>query len=325
MDKTIAMTGATGFAGGHAVTELLKRGYRVRALVRNPSVSRLPEGVETVQGDLHASQALDALAKGADAVVHLAGAISGLSRHDYFSVNAHGTVAVAEAAVRAGVPRFIHVSSLSARQPELSAYGASKRAGEDVIAKLADRLNALIIRPPAVYGPGDRATLPLIRELTRPLAVIPGQRGNRFSLIHVGDLARIIADGIENGITGLHEVGDGAGEGYGWPDLLAIAERQRGAAVRPLFLPRAVPSAVAVVAEALSRITGKPGMVSRDKVAELYHPDWVSRGSALALPDPISFERGFAETLDWYRRAGWLPEGPAADRSGASVNKETGS
>lgn len=325
MDKTIAITGATGFAGGHAVSELLKRGYRVRALVRNPAASKLPDGVETVQGDLQARDALDRFAKGSDAVVHLAGAISGLTRHDYFRVNADGTAALTEAAVRAEVPRFVHISSLSARQPELSAYGASKRAGEDVIAKLAEHFNGLIIRPPAVYGPGDRATLPLIRELTRPIAVIPGQRGNRFSLIHVGDLARLIADSIENGITGLHEVSDGVAGGYGWPDLLAIAGRQRGAAVRPLFLPRAVPSMVAVVAEALSRITAKPGMVSRDKVAELYHPDWVSRPSALMLPDPVSFERGFAETLAWYRRAGWLPPAAAADRSGANANKETGS
>ena len=318
MTKTIAISGATGFAGGFAVAELLRRGHTLRALVRKPSAARLPAVVTMIAGDLHDGDALDRLVQGADVVVHLAGAISALQRHDYFRVNAHGTVAIAEAAIRGHVPRFVHISSLAARQPELSAYGASKRAGEDAIAKLMAPLNAVIIRPPAVYGPSDRATLPLIKALTQSIAVIPGRRDCRFSLIHVADLARIIADAAETDVTGLHEVSDGKADGYSWPDLIAIASAERGAPVRPLFLPRFVPHAAAVVAEGLSRLTGKPGMVSRDKVAELYHSGWVARGGGLRLADPIAFARGLHETLAWYREALWLPRGPAADRSAAS-------
>ncbi|MGL4294298.1 MAG: NAD-dependent epimerase/dehydratase family protein, partial [Aestuariivirga sp.] len=112
MDKTIAITGATGFAGGHAVSELLSRGHRLRALVRDPQRAHLPASVEVVQGDLFDAEALDRLLRGADAVLHLAGAISALTEHDYFRVNAHGTLALAEASLRHGVKRFVHVSSL---------------------------------------------------------------------------------------------------------------------------------------------------------------------------------------------------------------------
>ncbi len=315
MSRIIAITGATGFAGGHVLSALLARGHHVRALVRNPAAARLPDAAQQVRGDVMDAEALLQLLEGADAVVHLAGLLSGLRTHDYFRVNAHGTVALAEAAARAGTKRFVHVSSLAAREPQLSAYAASKRAGEDAISKLSARLNAVIIRPPAVYGPGDKGTLPLIKELTRPVAAIPGTADARFSLIHGTDLARIIVAAVEGTETGIHEVSDGRAGGYAWPDLIGIAEHHRGGRIRPVFLPRAVPQGVAMVAEALSRITGRPGMVNRGKVRELYHRDWVCRTGTMNVTNPIAFAQGFPETLAWYRDAGWLPRKPGADRT----------
>jgi nucleoside-diphosphate-sugar epimerase len=322
MSRTIAITGATGFAGGHVLAALLARGHRVKALVRNLAAARLPDGVQQVQGDVLNADALEQLLKGADAVVHLAGVLSALTPHEYFRINAHGTVAMAEAAARAGTGRFVHVSSLAAREPALSPYGASKRAGEDAISKLSAALNAVIIRPPAVYGPGDRGTLPLIKELTRPIAAIPGSADARFSLIHGADLARIIVAAIEGGETGIHEVSDGRDGGYAWPDLIRIAEEHRGGRIRPVFLPRAVPQGVALAAEALARFTGKPGMVNRGKVRELYHRDWVCRTGTLAVDQPITFAQGFPETLAWYREAGWLPHRSGTDRTGRESPKD---
>ena len=312
MSRIIAITGASGFAGRHAVAELQRRGHHVRALLRAPERTGL-SGVEAVKGDLADKAALARLLDGADAVVHLAGAITALSREGYFSVNALGTEALIAAARAARTRRFVHISSLSARQPHLSAYAASKRAGEYLVHREADALNAVIIRPPAVYGPGDRGTLPLIRELTRPLAAIPGPRAARFSLIHGGDLARLIADAAQSDVRGLHEVSDGKVGGYGWDDLIATASAFRGKPVRALFLPRAVPAAVAVGAEAIARLTRRPGMVNSGKIAELYHSDWVCREGTLALPDPTPFAEGFAETVRWYRAAGWLPRAARTD------------
>ena len=217
------------------------------------------------------------------------------------------------AAQRAGVRRFVHISSLAAREPQLSSYAASKRAGEDIVRERMAALNAILIRPPAVYGPGDRGTLPLIKELTRPVAAIPGLPNARFSLIHGRDLARIIAIAVQSDQQGLHEVSDDKPGGYGWGDLISTASGFRGAPIRPIFLPRALPAAVAGLAEGLSRLTGKPGMVNSGKIAELYHPDWVARAGTLALADPTSFNTGFAETVTWYRNAGWLPRGRGTD------------
>lgn len=315
MNRTIAITGATGFAGRHVTAELLAQGHRLRALVRDPARANIPAGVVAVTGDLGNDDALSQLLDGADCIVHLAGLLAAVRDHDYFRVNAHGTVAVVEAAIRLGVKRFVHVSSITARQPQLSPYAASKRAGEDAIAALADKLNAIIIRPPAVYGPGDRGTLPLIKELTKPVAVIPGTKQSRFSLVHVGDLARLIAASVANDIRGLHEVSDGKDGGYGWADLIAVAEAFRGGPVKAMFLPSAIPATIAFVAESFSRLTGKPGMVNRGKVRELYYPDWVCREGSLKLADAITFAAGFAETVTWYRAAGWLPAAASADKT----------
>ncbi len=315
MGKIIAMTGATGFAGRHTVTELLRRGHRVVALARDPARAKLPADVKIIEGDLSAAAVLEELVDGADCVVHLAGAISGLGRGDFFRVNAVGAEAAAKAASASNIRRFIHISSLAAREPQLSHYGASKRAGEDSVQRHLAAGKLLIIRPPAVYGPGDRATLPLLKTLTGSTAIIPGHRASRFSLIHVEDLARLIADAAEGGASGTVEVSDGKAGGYSWGDLADIASRSQSHPVRVVYVPRAVPGALAPFLEVLAKLTGKPGMVSRGKVAELYHHDWVARGEGLMLADPIGFERGFAETLQWYRKAGWLPPARQADRS----------
>lgn len=315
MSLLVAITGATGFAGRHTVSELLRRGHRLRALARNPVAANLPEGVETVPGDLADAGALKGLVTGADAVVHLAGALTAFNRQGYFRVNVDGSEALIDAALETGTRRFVHVSSLAAREPQLSHYAASKRAAEEAVAGRGAELNAVILRPPAVYGPGDRGTLPLIRELTRPIAAIPGRPDARFSLIHARDLARIIAMSLEGKEQGVMEVSDGKPGGYAWPDLIAAASSLRGAPIRAVFLPRAIPSVVALGAEALARIQGRPGMVNRGKIAELYHPNWVSREGTLALSDAMGFAQGLPETVAWYRAAGWLPRGASPDTS----------
>lgn len=318
MSRLVAITGATGFAGRHAVAELEAQGLRLRALVRQPEQAGLPASVETVKGDLSNRRSLQQLLTGADAVVHLAGALTALTRDDYFSVNEAGTVTLIEEALSSGVRRFVHVSSLAAREPHLSPYAASKRSGEEAVRGSMDELNAIIIRPPAVYGPGDKGTLPLITELTRPFAAIPSTAQARFSLIHGRDLARLVALSVASDLRGLHEVSDAKPGGYRWADLIVVASAFRGSAIRPIYLPRPLPESVAWAAEGLSRLRGKPGMVNRGKIAELYHPDWVSREGTLALADAIPFGRGFAETVNWYREAGWLPRSRGADRSAPS-------
>jgi nucleoside-diphosphate-sugar epimerase len=321
MPLTIAMTGATGFAGRPAVEALLAKGHRVKALVRDPGKAALPPSVELVAGDLDATDQLRQLADGADVFLHLAGAISALSRAGFFAVNQIGTLNALAAAKAAGARRFVYVSSLAAREPLLSPYGASKAAAEDIVKGVA--VPNIVLRPPAVYGPGDRATLPLIRELTRPIALFPSTAAARFSLLHVNDLARVFCEACEASRAGTVELADGKAGGYSWAELCAFAAAHEGRNVRPVFLPRPLVSAVASVSEAIARLRGKPGMVSHGKVAELYHPDWVAKGEGWPIENITPFAEGLAETLAWYRQRGWLPQNPRAGRSTPKVTPET--
>jgi nucleoside-diphosphate-sugar epimerase len=304
----IALTGATGFVGSKVVAELLANKHAVTVLVRDVTKANLPNEVKFVSGDLQNDASLDALTKSSNVVIHIAGLISAVKRQDYFATNEQGTRAVAQAAMRNGVKRLVHVSSLSAREPQLSAYGASKLAGETVLAECEGKLSHVILRPPAVYGPGDKATLPLLKALTQSLAVLPGRADARFSLIHVDDLARMIAEAAAGKRTGIVELGDGCAQGHDWKELARVAAAVEHKSVTPVFLPKFLPYAFAFFAEAIAKLNGKPSMISRGKVNELYHKDWVARGEGWPLKSPTGFAQGFAETLAWYRHEGWLPQ-----------------
>ena len=308
MPLKIALTGATGFVGRAVVSALLAKHYQVSALVRDMPKANLPVELRLVQGDLQNGSALDELTNGADVVIHVAGATGALRRSDFFVDNEKGSRAIAEAAARNGVKRFVHISSLAAREPELSIYGASKRAGEAAIETSKAKMSVVILRPPAVYGPGDRGALPLLRSLTRPFAVIPSSRLSRFSLIYVDDLARIIAEAAGAKRAGVVELDDGQRQGYDWRELAQIASVSEQKSIMPIFLPKFVAMSVAAIVEAIGRATGRLPFVSRDKIKQLYHGNWVSRGEGWPLKEPVGFAQGLSKTLDWYRKERWLPQ-----------------
>ncbi|MGI9482909.1 MAG: NAD-dependent epimerase/dehydratase family protein, partial [Hyphomicrobiales bacterium] len=263
--------------------------------------------------DLHDVAALASLVEGADTVVHIAGAISAASTDEFMKANRDGTANVATAAVNAGVGRFIHVSSLSAREPGLSSYGASKRAGEDALREVASgKMKWVIVRPPAVYGPGDKATLPLLKALLQRYAILPGRADARFSMIYADDLAAAIVALIGNDkLDGtVVELDDGAKEGHSWAELASTASKLVGRPVKPVFLPQFALNCLAGIVTAAARATGATPMLSAGKVRELYHRDWRCKERRLqdgGIWQPeVNFAEGFKKTLGWYKEHGWL-------------------
>ncbi len=301
----VALTGATGFVGSAVLPALLEAGFEISALVRKPKLGQFPNQVRVVTGDLKSTQALAELVKGADCVVHLAGAISALSQTQFFEANLTGVKSVFQACEAAGVKRFIQVSSLTARQPELSPYAASKRAGEDFLLAAKSDLGVAILRPSAIYGPGDKATLPLLAALQKRIAFIPGNAAARFSLLHVYDFANVIVSVVESDATGVYEIDDLSG-GHNWVELAALNEQISGLPKRVVYLPHWLVNAVALFVEAWSFVRQKAGMVSRGKLRELYYHDWVVRGQNWPRSHPIGLAEGLDETLEWYRSHGWL-------------------
>ena len=301
----LAVTGGTGFVGQHLLRLAATRGCTVRALARRAQ-SPLPN-IDWVPGSLGDPASLAALCAGADAVIHIAGVINARSRADFDHGNVAGTAAMVDAARIGGVRRFVHVSSLSAREPGLSDYGASKREAEAVVA--GSGLDWTMVRPPGVYGPGDRETLPVFQMVARGLAVLPGD--GRFSLIEVSDLAgALLALATATGNSAIYDVDDGHPGGYSHTDLARAIGVAVGRTPRLLRLPTGILRAGATVATALARANGTLPKLSFDRARYLAHPDWVvTTGSAPppAIWQPrIDLAAGLAATAEWYRSRGWL-------------------
>ncbi|WP_366555624.1 NAD-dependent epimerase/dehydratase family protein [Aquibaculum sediminis] len=311
----IAVTGASGFVGRATVARLAARGLRPRILLRRPDpvLEAMVAGV--VRGDLTDSSALERLVAGADVVVHIGGLVSAVRSADFHRINCVATERLAGAAAAAGVRRFLLVSSLAARQPELSPYAASKNAAEKALVRAAPGLRCAIVRPPGVYGPGDRATLPIFRQLAGGLVVMPGSAHARFSLIYVEDLARALVSLVEHPDAAAWDgeplpLDDGAEGGYAWSELAALAGRALGRRVRVLQLPPALLAPLAWGSAGVSRLTGRPAMISPGKLRELAWLDWVAKAQPQRLPPDgrprVPFTEGFTLTLQWYEKQGWL-------------------
>ena len=313
MPRTVAITGATGFIGSHIAALLARQGWRVRLLTRRLPISPILAGnrFEAVIGSLFDNDAIDRLIRGSGAIVHCAGLIKAADAAEFFAVNATATGRLAAAAAAmAAPPRFILLSSLAAREPALSHYAASKHAGELALAEAAGAMPWLALRPPVVYGPGDRETLLLFRAILAGHVVLPPP-ANRLSMIHAEDVAGAVATALESRQTGLIcEIDDGKPGGYDWREVVAIAAAATGRAARALTLPRRLFQAAALASELAARLSGRPTIFSRGKVREMFHPDWVCRPSTLGGSAPwrprIGLAQGIVGTLAWYRQQGWL-------------------
>ena len=308
MTQTIAITGATGFIGQTITRQLVKSGYRVRALVRSVKSSGiLPAGgVELVTGSLEDRLSLESLVLGASAVVHCAGSVRGATQEQFDRVNVEGVERLLLTLESQNAPpRLLSLSSLAAREPQLSFYANSKFKGEQVLANEARRVAWDVLRPPAVYGPGDREMLPLFRAMARGIAPVPGALHARFSLLFVEDLADAVLAWVRSGHTSgsIYTLDDGREGGYDWRAVAAIVEGVCRRRVRLLRLPSWALDIPARLNRRASHVFGYAPMLTPEKLRELRHLDWVCDHTAL-LADigwrpHIQLEEGLLKTPGW--------------------------
>jgi nucleoside-diphosphate-sugar epimerase len=270
----------------------------------------------------------------AGVVFHLAGLVKARSRDEFVSVNAGGVENVAAAcADRAGPPILVVVSSLAAAGPcdadqlrmegdvpaPVSNYGRSKLAGEQAAAKYAGKVSISIVRPPIVFGPGDRGVLEIFRPIARwGLHIVPGGGERRFSLIHVDDLVEGLLLAAEKGER-LREGGTG-GEGIYFiggedhPTYAQLGQAIATALGRKLPLVMRMPGPlvrlVGIGGDAMAQIRRRAGWVSSDKMTEALAGSWTCSSAKahahLGWSTTATFADRLRETAQWYRTAGWL-------------------
>ena len=297
----LAITGATGFVGS-AVLDAASD-HTCRALTRRNQDER--DGVEWVKGTLDDTASLESLCQGADAVIHIAGLTNTPDLAEFERANVTGTANVMAAAKAAKVKRFVFVSSLSAREPQLSAYGASKARAEELVH--ASGLDWTIVRPPAVYGPRDTEMFELFRSAK--LGVVPLPPKGATSIIHVNDLALFLVTLAERkALKATYEPDDGREGGWSHKELAqAIGKAVSG---RGVFAPNLPKSVLNIAASADKLLRGDKAKLTADRVGYMSHPNWVVRFDKRPPPElwapQIEGEAGLKQTADWYKAEGWL-------------------
>lgn len=303
---TIALTGATGFVGQTVLDEAERRGLAIRALTRRPQPDRM--GITWVAGDLTSDAALRELVTGSAAVVHVAGLTSSPDPAAFRTCNVDGTAALIAAAEAARVERFVFVSSLSAREPGLSAYGASKAEAEKLVE--ASGLDWTIVRPPGVYGPRDVDYFEMFRSAKFGLLPLPPRGAS--SIIHVEDLARLLLDLIDAPPAlvrrRLFEPDDGREGGWAHQELAQTIGNAVGR--KRIFAPHLPRSLMLLGARVDGALRGAKARLTPDRVGYMAHPNWVARSdravSSHVWQPRIATPEGLALTAAWYREQGWL-------------------
>ncbi|MEX1184266.1 MAG: NAD(P)-dependent oxidoreductase [Gemmatimonadota bacterium] len=325
--RRVLLTGATGFVGSHAAEAFAGTGMQVRALVRSPDRARALAGlgVELAQGSLEDDGALRAACAGTDVVVHMAALTHARTEAEYQSVNRDGTLRLLHASCAAASrpPRFVYLSSLAAAGPAvngrgirsddtprpLTAYGRSKLAGERACLDEAGRIDTIVLRATAVYGPRDTDLYHFFRLASRGIIPVPTGPPRPLQMVHVADLARALVRAAEAvRATGVYHIAEP--QAYAWEEVGRMVGAAVGRSPRMVRVPAVLIRALAAVSESTAGMIGRSTIFNRDKARELLAPGWLceteSARADLDYEAGIPLADGLHATAQWYREQGWL-------------------
>lgn len=285
---------------------VVREGYLTRALTRRKQDDR--PNVTWIRGALDDAASLATLCEGADVVLHVAGIVNAPDRAGFESGNVAGTMAVVEAAKRAGARRFVHVSSLAATRPQLSVYGETKARAEKIVA--TSGLDWTIVRPPAVYGPGDGEMLELFKMARLGFVTLPPDADGRLSVIHVEDLCRALLALLpeqEDCTAQTYELDDGKPDGWTQASFAKAIGWAVGKRITAVGLPKWLLRLGAGADRLVRRDRAK---LTRDRVNYFCHDDWTidpqKRLPAQLWEPKIETRAGLKKTANWYRQNDWL-------------------
>ncbi len=287
----VLITGATGFIGRRIQQALLNAGIPIRIILRPRSSHghHVDPRCEVVESDLTNLNKLKQAVNGVKTVIYCAGSVRGRSLEDFLPANVDGVANMLKALSSCeSEAQLLLISSLAASRPELSDYANSKYLGEQVLHKQV-HTPWTILRPPAVYGPGDTEMLPVLKMARKGFATRPGPKEQRVSLLYADDLASAVLSWIGSkrecvGMTAC--IDDGRDGGYDWPSIMKAAGKDR---YTILGVPRVFLKAIAATNMILSGVLGYAPMLTPGKVRELTQTDWLCDNTAFT------------------RATGWLP------------------
>ena len=322
------VTGATGFIGSHLVEGLLQKGVQVRCLVRKTSdLSWLKSlSIEVVHGDCSNKASLGEAVKGVDQVFHLAGVTKAIEEKTYFEVNALGTENLIHACLENNprLQKFIYLSSQAAAGPcqnggtkkesdqcePVSAYGHSKRMGEEFALAHTHEIPLLILRPSVVYGPRDRDIYAFFKLLSKKIKPCLSGQDQHISLCYVQDIiqAILLAAKAQESSGEIFFLSDG--HDYRLEEIGDMFAQAMGITPICIRVPEWMIFGIASFSEYLSKLSGKPPLLNKGKVEEMIQKNWVcditKAKTLLGFEPQFKLSQGAKLTFEWYRKENWL-------------------
>jgi nucleoside-diphosphate-sugar epimerase len=322
------VTGATGFIGSHLVDELLKKKYEIRCLIRKNSNTKWlkDKPVEFIEGDLFTEEVLKKALNEVDYVYHVGGVTFAKKKEEFWRGNVEATKSLLEAVYKynPALKKFIHVSSQAGVGPSfdgkpidetrdyfpLTAYGRSKVEAEKTVIGFFDKLSATIVRPSAVYGPRDYAIYEYFKSMSRGLQPLIGFDNKLVSLIHGVDLVKgfILAGESEISSSSIYFIS--SEKFYNWRDVGAMTQRLLGRKTVKVVIPHFAVKTTAFFSQVFGFFSSKPTVLNIEKSRELTQRFWIcsieKAQRELGFKESFTLEEGFKDTIDWYRKEGWI-------------------
>jgi nucleoside-diphosphate-sugar epimerase len=322
------VTGGTGFIGSHLTEALIRKGVQVRCLLRKTSDLKWLKGlpIESVPGDCKDKASLSEAVRGVDWVFHLAGTTKAIKKETYFEVNSFGTENLIQACLENNprLQKFIYISSQAAAGPSknglnkkeldscdpVSFYGRSKRLGEESVLAWAHELPALILRPSVVYGPRDKDLLALFKCLSRRIKPCFTGRQQWLSLCYVQDIVQGILLAVETPAKSGEIFFLSDEKGYRMEEIGDIFAQAMGITALRVRIPRRMVKGFACFSETLSKWSGRPSLLNKDKAEEIVQEEWVcditKAQTLLGFEPRVPLSEGVRLTFNWYKEEKWL-------------------
>lgn len=329
--KKILITGASGFIGNFLIEEGLKRNYEIYAAIRKSSkIEHLKnKAVKFIEIDLANKEDIQSKLSSSpefDFVIHNAGITKSLRKKNFSEINYLFTKKIIEAILVSNKSplKFLYVSSLSAAGPgkediptpilitdtpaPISNYGSSKLSSEKYITEQTG-IPYIVVRPTAVYGPGDKDFLNMVKLINKNIDLMIGSHKQALTFIYVKDLSRLIFDLLESQYSNkTYFASDGnIYDKTAMSDIIAEILIKK---IHRFYIPVFLSKITAVISETISNITGKASVINSDKIKEFSACNWNCDISSLKndinfKPD-YSLEQGLKETIEWYKQKGWI-------------------
>jgi dihydroflavonol-4-reductase len=319
------VTGGTGFIGSHLTEALLQRGVQVRCLVRKGSDLEWLKGLplEMTFGDCRDQASLREAVKDMDQIFHLAGITKAVNEKTYFEVNASGTENLIHACLENNpqLQKFIYFSSQAAAGPCLngdkkresdqcepvSAYGRSKRTGEELALAHAHEIPLVILRPTGVYGPRDKDFYTLFKWVSKRIKpCFPG----KVSLCYVQDVIQAILLAAESQTKSGEIFFLSDGTDYLMREIGDVFARTIGVTPLSIPIPKWLLFGIASLSEGLSLFSRKPSLISRGMAEQMVQKDWTcditKAKTMLGFQPQFQLSEGARLTYQWYKNQNWL-------------------